>query len=548
MKDEDEEFIRFLTGFTKENDKREVKYGSLEDGNILIQIQGFDKTFIPKSDEKNTEVFETLEDMYAYICEHRAKEYFTETRRNFLIGGDYFYNKSKQGKHNNTGSTNKCIGKKYGKSSRTVDNYFQLYKNIIKLSIRCGEYFANLVLDDVYPFSEGVLKNTLKSDFLENGFEEFKELLNETLSVKEEHDKTLSISQVTRCYNEIIDRLNSSIEELELPDEELKSTDSELESISLLPQITDSLEPVQSEIIEESVGEIISVLNAGAKTLYHKDSKDMSELENNSVHLLVTSPPYFNAKKYFDGLYDCLEDFIAQMKLHFLEVKRVLQPGRYAFINISDLGIKDLGYKIPLPAILTSIMLELGFKYRFKILWNKGVKQKANQKNMGNILKHKLPCHYSPNCIIEDVLVFENEGDFSPVKDKDMSTQNSNKFSLDYLKELQDSNFDTDVWGIPVKTGHNYKYTDNGKQKTIPAFPDELPKRIIELFSFKGETVLDNFAGSGTTLRVAEELGRKSIGYENIPEVFEFVKDLWNINKSKKEIIEFSTEDVKNVS
>jgi site-specific DNA-methyltransferase (adenine-specific) len=220
--------------------------------------------------------------------------------------------------------------------------------------------------------------------------------------------------------------------------------------------------------------------------IFCKSSEKMEELPDNSVHLVVTSPPYNVGKEYDDNL--TLNEYRAFLKRVWDEVKRVLVPGGRVCINIANLGRKPY---IPLHAFIVEDMLELKFLMRGEIIWNKASSGSPSTA-WGSWLSAKNP---TLRDIHEYILVF-SKGMFSRENIKRKSTISKKEF-LEFTKS---------VWTFAAepatKVGH-------------PApFPVELPYRLIQLYTFEGEVVLDPFIGSGQTAIAAVKTKRSYVGYD----------------------------------
>ena len=220
--------------------------------------------------------------------------------------------------------------------------------------------------------------------------------------------------------------------------------------------------------------------------VFCKTSKRMEELPDNSIHLMVTSPPYNVGKEYDDNL--TLSEYRAFLKMVWSEVKRVLVPGGRACINIANLGRKPY---IPLDAFVVEDMIDLGFLMRGEIIWNKA-SSGSSSTAWGSWLSAKNP---TLRDIHEYILVFSN-GMFSR-KNAGRKDTISKKEFLEYTKS---------VWTFSAvsarKVGH-------------PApFPVELPYRLIQLYTFEGDVVLDPFIGSGQAAIAAVKTKRHYVGYD----------------------------------
>ncbi|AQQ09203.1 DNA adenine methyltransferase YhdJ [Sedimentisphaera cyanobacteriorum] len=221
-------------------------------------------------------------------------------------------------------------------------------------------------------------------------------------------------------------------------------------------------------------------------TVIKADAQNMKEIPDNSLHLMITSPPYNVSKDYDDNL--DLDEYLALLKNVYTETYRVLVNGGRACVNIANIGRKPY---IPLSDFISRIMLDIGFKMRGEIIWNKG--SGAGVSMAWGSWKS------ASNPVLRDVheyiLVF-SKGDFKrPKKDKE------NTISKEDFMEWTKS-----VWNMN---------TESAKRVGHPApFPEELPRRLIELYSYKEDIILDPFMGSGTTALAALKTDRKYVGYE----------------------------------
>ncbi|WP_343217579.1 DNA-methyltransferase [Hydrogenobacter thermophilus] len=221
--------------------------------------------------------------------------------------------------------------------------------------------------------------------------------------------------------------------------------------------------------------------------IYCKSSESMEELPDNSVHLVVTSPPYNVGKEYDKDL--SFKEYLEFLKRVWKEVYRVLVPGGRVCINVANLGRKPY---IPLHAFIIQDMLDIGFLMRGEIIWNKD-KSASPSTAWGSWLSAQNP---TLRDIHEYILVFSKDTFKRGNPLKRQSTITRDEF-LEFTKS---------VWVFPAvsakKIGH-------------PApFPIELPYRCIQLYTFKGEIVLDPFMGSGQTAIAAIKSGRYFVGYE----------------------------------
>ncbi|MFN3301938.1 MAG: DNA-methyltransferase [Patescibacteria group bacterium] len=227
----------------------------------------------------------------------------------------------------------------------------------------------------------------------------------------------------------------------------------------------------------------------------------MKEISDESVHLVVTSPPYFNAPFDYKGVFKNYEQYLGVLRKVAKELYRVVAEGRIVVLNIDDMLI--VGEKFPIVADATKIFQKAGFKYRDRIIWKKPDGYLRISRRSGVILQHPYPMYFYPDNLLESILIFQ-KGTFNY---KAISKEIREASKIDIKEFLQNKWYMT-LWEM------NNVLPGSPLEKDIAAFPEELPYRAIKLFSYKGETVLDPFVGSGTTMKVARMLGRNSIGIE----------------------------------
>jgi len=227
----------------------------------------------------------------------------------------------------------------------------------------------------------------------------------------------------------------------------------------------------------------------------------MQEISDNSVHLMVTSPPYFNAPFDYKNLFNSYGQYLGVLRNFARETFRVLQAGRIAVLNIDDMLID--GEKFPITADAIKIFQEVGFRYRDRIIWKKPDGYLRISRRSGVMLQNPYPMYFYPDNLLESIIIFQ-KGRF----DYRSISKDVREASKVDLKEFSGKRWYMTLWEM------NNVMPGSPLEKDIAAFPEELPYRAIKLFSYKGETVLDPFAGSGTTMKKARELGRNSVGFE----------------------------------
>lgn len=260
-------------------------------------------------------------------------------------------------------------------------------------------------------------------------------------------------------------------------------------------------------------------------------SESMKELENESIQLVVTSPPYFNAPFDYKDLFSTYENYLDLLKKVAAELYRVLSKGRIVALNIDDMLIK--GEKFPIVADSTKIFQSVGFNYRDRIIWKKPDGYLRISRRSGVILQNPYPMYFYPDNLLESILIFQKgKFDYKSI-DKKIREE-----SIIDKTEFQKNKWYSTLWEIT-------NVLPNSKlEKNIAAFPEELPYRLVKLFSYKGETVLDPFLGSGTTMKIARKLGRNSIGFEVNEELIPIIKkkvgiDQKQITENENDVISF---------
>ena len=235
------------------------------------------------------------------------------------------------------------------------------------------------------------------------------------------------------------------------------------------------------------------------------------DIIDGEASLIVTSPPYFNAPFDYPDLFPSYEDYLDLIRSFASQSRRVLGRGRICAIVTDDMLVKEenssRGRKYPLVADTTRIFLDEGFLYRDKLTWVKPAGYTRISRRSGVVLQHPYPMYFYPDNIQESILLFQNgEFDYSQLKGAPKKILESSKIDTEILNKER--------WNLTVWNITNVLPTPGRVEEGIAAFPEEIPRRLIKLFTMVGETVFDPFAGSGTTLKVAQELGRRGIGYE----------------------------------
>lgn len=253
------------------------------------------------------------------------------------------------------------------------------------------------------------------------------------------------------------------------------------------------------------------------------DSRRMRELDDQSVQLVVTSPPYWQLKDYGIaaqiGYHDTYEEYINHLDLVWQECYRVLENGCRLCVNIGDQYARSVYYGrykvIPIRTEIIKFCETIGFDYMGAIIWQKVA---TTNTTGGATIMGSFP--YPRNGILkldyEFILIFKKIGKSKRIVSKAAKEQ---------------SKMTTEEWNTYF-AGH-WNFSGVRQEKHLAMFPVELPKRLIRMFTFVGDTVIDPFLGSGTTSASAMLLQRRSVGYEINPEFLPIIETKLNDENAK---------------
>ncbi len=249
--------------------------------------------------------------------------------------------------------------------------------------------------------------------------------------------------------------------------------------------------------------------------IYNHSCEDMHEVDDESVALTVTSPPYWNAVDYdihatdksrfyrtrsYQAGYSDYAEYVDWLRSIFgSEVMRVTKPGGFCAVVIGTVLLNGKHY--PVPFDFVSAMVEEGWEFHQDIIWHKCT---AGVKRAGVTIQKPYPGYYYPNIMTEYILVFRKPG--PPIyKGRDSGDKEAARIPINTLFKMDVAN---NIWHIaPVPPD----YIDH----PCP-FPEEIPYRLISLYSYPDDLILDPFVGSGQTAKVARWLGRRFVGYDTI--------------------------------
>lgn len=247
-----------------------------------------------------------------------------------------------------------------------------------------------------------------------------------------------------------------------------------------------------------------------------KSSESMRELEDGSVTLTMTSPPYWSLvdferfekgqskkacwKNTYTRDYATYRDYLAVMQRVFAEVLRVTKPGGFLALQVASMQRSGTCY--PIPFDLTKRLTDLGWRYAEHIFWSKC---RNTSQRAGVAIQHPYPGYYYPGLVGEHLLIFSKPG---PKLYKDVDSERRERARLP-ISPLYTNDVLQSVWHIPIVAP--------GSVPHPTVYPEELCQRVIALWSYPGDLVLDPFTGSGQTTKVARAMGRACVGYEIEP-------------------------------
>ncbi len=231
---------------------------------------------------------------------------------------------------------------------------------------------------------------------------------------------------------------------------------------------------------------------------------------DDSIHLTFTSPPYYNARDY--SIYPSYEAYLQFLQKVFEQVHRVTKEGRFLVVNTSPVIVPRISrqhqsIRYPIPFDLHAILVKIGWDFVDDIVW---LKPEYSVKNrVGGFEQHRKPLAYKPNAVTEYLMVYRKHTD-------KLLDWNMHQYDFQTVQEskVQGKFETTNVWAICPKSDKVHS----------AVFPEELCKRVVEYYSYKGDLVFDPFGGSGTLGRTARALGRYAFLTEIDNAYFEYMK------------------------
>lgn len=256
----------------------------------------------------------------------------------------------------------------------------------------------------------------------------------------------------------------------------------------------------------------------------------LKSVDEESVHLTFTSPPYYNARDY--SIYPSYKAYLDFLGKVFEETHRITKEGRFLIVNTSPVIVPRVSRahsskRYPIPFDLHAILMKQGWEFLDDIVWEKPEYSVKNR--IGGFQQHRKPLAYKPNSVTEYLMVYRKKTDKLldwNIHQYDYSTVEDSK--------VKDGFETTNVWKIHPKSDKVHS----------AIFPVELCQRVIDYYSFKGDLIFDPFAGSGTLGRTAKALGRKFFLTEKEPRYFDYMKSLIDKNSLlDQDVSRFLTSD-----
>ena len=244
----------------------------------------------------------------------------------------------------------------------------------------------------------------------------------------------------------------------------------------------------------------------------------MNDIKKSSIDLIVTSPPYFNAKSY--SSWKTYDDYLSWLDGVFRKAFNLLKDGRMCVVNLSVIIEPRLSRnyesrRLPIPFHFVPLMERIGYKFLEDIIW---VKPEGSAKNRnGGFYQHRQPVQYKPNVVNEYILVFQK-----PMVGLIDKIVRSYRGEIKERSLVGDGYERTNMWYINPAT----------KSKHPAPFPAELSNKIISYYSYENDIVLDMFGGSGTSAVSAKNLGRQFIIIEKEEVYYNSILDRLNADKS----------------
>ena len=246
---------------------------------------------------------------------------------------------------------------------------------------------------------------------------------------------------------------------------------------------------------EAELGEVADPPAEIVDSLFHQSSEDMHQIPDNCVALMVTSPPYNVGKDYDEDLH--IDEYLDLLDRVFTETYRVLEPGGRVAVNVANLGRKPY---LPLNQYVARLLTEIGFDLRGEIIWQKA-KSAGGSCAWGSWRSAKNPTLRD----LHEYVIVGSKGSYA--------RQRAGEDTIDKDTFLEAT---VSIWDI---------LPESARRVGHPApFPVELPRRLIELYTFADDLVLDPFLGSGSTAVAAVETGRHFVGFDLSSEYLEIAE------------------------
>ena len=288
-----------------------------------------------------------------------------------------------------------------------------------------------------------------------------------------------------------------------------KTTKPEILTARLLKQDETKIAPKRQNKKEYQLSNLRNTVGLG------DSARLLEDMPSESVDLIFTSPPYFNARPEYSQ-YEEYDEYLFKMRQIIRRCHRVLAEGRFFAINIAPVLLRrasrnESSRRIAVPFDIHRVFIEEGYDFIDDIIWLKPEGAGWATGRGRRFAADRNPLQYKAVPVTEYVLVYRKHSDLLI----DWFIRNHPDRGIVEESKISDGYERTNVWKINPATN----------SKHPAAFPKELAEKVIQYYSFKGDVVLDPFAGSGTVGDAASELGRRFVLFDNNPEYIEIIRE-----------------------
>lgn len=444
-----------------------------------------------------------------------------KTKENFIFLLKEFENENKYKKERNGNLLRREIASSIGR-------YYKIYEKEVVDFINNNYKVDHVNLDIVYQFMrtalylknieliEKIYKHYQQNEYLLKMIKFYFFKKDDNLCYLEQILSSEDFEKIKKEYSDVKSFIKNNRQKLN-------------NKISILDLLkTECLKEIQDQTQKDELF-VFNNENETMGIVFNGDSNEvLKNIKENSIDLIFTSPPYYNARDY--SQYVSHQDYINKMNNIIEKCIKVLKPNRYIIINISPVITKRAGrefesQRLPLHIDFHNILCKNNCEFVDEIIW---IKPEASVSNRNGIFQqNQMSLNYKPNNVNEYILVYKKSAPFLMDEViKDYKNKNIDLTIKNLLEEKAENKKDfdsTNIWTIQPK---NSKYHS-------AVFPDQLCEKIIKYYSVEKDVVLDPFSGSGTVGRVANNLNRKFLLIEQNKEYFNLIKE--NLMKNKND-------------